>query len=121
MLIVKLDQENAIALLEPTGALDEKDFQAASSEIDPLIESAGQLNGLIIHTESFPGWDSFAAFVSHFRFVKNHHQKIKRIALVSDSMLGSLFESLASHFVDAQIKQFPYDGMDQARRWILSL
>jgi len=121
MLIVKLDRENTLALLEPVGALNEKDFLAASSEIDPLIESAGQLNGLIIHTESFPGWDSFAAFVSHLKFVKNHHQKIKRIALVSDSMVGSLFESLAGHFVDAQLKQFPYDELDQARNWILSL
>jgi len=121
MLIVKLDRENAIALLEPTVALDEKDFQAAASTIDPLIESVGHLNGLIIHTKSFPGWDSFAAFVSHFKFVKNHHQKINRIALVSDSMAGSLFESLGGHFVDAQLKQFPYDEMDQARQWILSL
>ena len=120
MLIVKLDQEHAIALLEPTGALDEKDFQAAASMIDPLIESSGQLNGLIIHTESFPGWDSFAAFVSHFKFVKNHHQKIKRIALVSDSMIGTLLESLASHFIEAQIKQFPYDEMEQARQWLIS-
>lgn len=120
MLIVKLDLENAIALLEPTGALDEKDFQAASSEIDPLIESSGKLNGLIIHTESFPGWDSFAALVSHFKFVKNHHRKIKRVALVTDSLVGSVFEALASHFVEAEVKHFSYGNMEQARQWLLS-
>ena len=119
MLIVKLDHENVIVLIEPTGALDEKDFQAASSEIDPLIESAGQLNGLIIHTRSFPGWDSFSALVSHFKFVKNHHHKIKRIALVTDSVIGSLFESLASHFVDAQLRLFSYDELEQAKQWII--
>lgn len=117
MLIVKLDHEHGIALLEPTGALDEKDFQAASSEIDPLIESAGQLNGLIIHTKSFPGWDSFSALVSHFKFVKNYHQKVKRVALVTDSVIGSLFESLASHFVDAQLRLFEYDELEQAKLW----
>ena len=119
MLIVKLDHEHRIALIEPTGALDEKDFQAASSQIDPLIESAGLLNGLIIHTRSFPGWDSFSALVSHIKFVKNHHQKVKRVALVTDSVIGSLFESLASHFVDAQLRLFTYDELEQAKQWII--
>lgn len=119
MLIVKLDQENAIALLEPTGALDKKDFQAAASEIDPLISASGQLNGLLIHTQSFPGWDSFAAFISHLKFVHNHHQKIKRVALVTDSLMGSVIEALAGHFIDAELKQFPYDEMEQARHWLL--
>ena len=120
MLIIHLDQENSVAMLEPVGALDKKDFQAASSTIDPFIESSGELKGLIIHTESFPGWDSFAAFVSHLKFVKNHHQKIKRIALATDSVVGSLLETLASHFVDAQIRHFTYAELEQARQWVIS-
>jgi len=124
MLIVKLDQENAIALLELTGALDEKDFLAAASEIDPLIRATGQLNGLIIHTRSFPSWDSFAAFISHLKFVQNYHQKIKRLALVTDSLMGSVFEALVSHFIEAELKHFPHDEMDHdemdpARQWVL--
>ena len=37
MLIVKLDHEHRIALIEPTGALDEKDFQAPDGCAPQLI------------------------------------------------------------------------------------
>ena len=120
MLIVKLDEENLIVSIEPTGSLDVKDFQAAASTIDPFIEKCGHLNGLIIHTESFPGWDSFSALVTHLKFVKNHHAQIKRIAFVTDSFIGTLAESLVAHFVDAQIKHFAYAEFDQAKQWIVS-
>lgn len=108
MLMVKLDKENSIALLEPTGSLDAKDFQAAASTIDPFIEESGKLQGLIIHTQTFPGWDSFSALVSHLKFVKNHHHQIQRVAMVTDSVIGTLAESLMKHFLKAQIKHFSY-------------
>ncbi|RDH85746.1 MAG: hypothetical protein DIZ80_01410 [endosymbiont of Galathealinum brachiosum] len=120
MLIIKLDKENSIVLIEPTGSLDVKDFQAAAETIDPFIEKCGKLNGLIIHRESFPGWDSFSALVSHLKFVKNHHTHIKRIAFATDSVVGTLAESLVSHFVDAEIKHFTYAELEQAKQWILS-
>jgi hypothetical protein len=76
------------------------------------------LNGLIIHTKSFPGWDSFAALLSHFRFVKEHHKKVSRVALSTDSALGTFAETVASHFVSAQIKLFSYLEFEQARNWV---
>jgi hypothetical protein len=39
----------------------------------------------MIHTESFPGWESFGAFVSHLKFVGDHHRQIERIAAVTNS------------------------------------
>ena len=72
MLSVIIDETNGIAILEPDGPLSKNDFESATRIIDPYIEQNGQLNGLIIHTESFPGWDSFAALFSHLKFVKEH-------------------------------------------------
>ena len=68
MLTVKVDKANGIALLEPDGPLSKEDFESAVKIIDPFIEKNEHLNGLIIHTESFPGWDSFAALSSHLKF-----------------------------------------------------
>jgi hypothetical protein len=39
----------------------------------------------MIRTESFPGWESFGALVSHLKFVADHHRQIERIAAVTDS------------------------------------
>lgn len=118
MLTVNIDEDTGIAIFEPDGALTENDFMAAKNLIDPYIEKQDHLNGLIIYTRSFPGWDSFAALSGHLEFVKEHHKKIAHIALVTDSMLGNFGESIASHFINAEIKSFAYADLEKAKSWI---
>lgn len=118
MLSVKIDEEHHIAILAPHGALSEADFTIAAAIIDPYIEEYGRLNGIIIHTQSFPGWASLAAMFSHLYFVKDHHQKVTHVALVTDSIIGEFAEQIASHFIAADIKVFSYDELEQAKKWI---
>ena len=117
MLTVKVDEANAIALLAPDGALSKQDFESAATVIDSYIEKNGQLKGLVIHTKSFPGWNSFAALSSHLKFVKEHHKRISRVAFATDSVAGNFAEAVASHFVNAEIKGFSYQELEQAREW----
>jgi len=118
MLNVELNSETGIAVLRPEGALSENDFDIATKTIDPYIESHGRLNGLIISTRDFPGWESFGSLAGHIRFVKNHHEKLSHVALVTDSKLGNVAEKIAGHFVSAEIKHFPYDQFSEAKNWI---
>ena len=118
MLNVELDSDTGIAILRPDGALSEHDFDAAAKVIDPYIESHGRLHGLIVSTRDFPGWASFGSLVGHIRFVKNHHEKLSHVALVTDSKLGNVAEGIAGHFVSAEIKHFPYDEFSEAKNWI---
>jgi hypothetical protein len=118
MLKIDLDQQNRTVLLEPEGHLSQQDFEALAKQVDPLIMAAGNLNGVLIHTRFFPGWDSFAALVAHFQFAKGHHQHVRKVALCTDSLFGSLVEKLAEHFVAAEIKHFLYAELNQAKLWI---
>ncbi len=118
MLSVEIDEINYIAILEPDGPLSKNDFIQAAKVIDPYIEDNGHLNGLIIHTESFPGWESFAALSSHLKFVQEHHKKISRVALSTDSVVGNFAEAIASHFVNAEIKLFSYQALEEAKAWV---
>lgn len=119
MLKVNLSEVEGIAILEPDGELSESDFKTAVETIDPYIEKVGKLNGIIIHVRSFPGWDSFSAFVTHLTFVKEHHKKVSCIAFVTNSVVGELAEHIASHFVSAKIKNFSFDELEDAKKWIL--
>lgn len=121
MLDVNLDEQDGIVLLTPDGALTEDDFKNATTVIDNYIDKYGDLNGLIIHSKDFPGWDSFGAFIEHFKFIKNHHEKVTHVAIVTDSMLGDFGEKVASHFVNAEIKHFAFDDYDSVKNWILTL
>ena len=112
MLNITLDPENAIVMLEPHGTLSEEDFRRVRAAVDPFIELHQGLH-------SFPGWDSFSAMISHLTFVHNHHKKVKRIAVASDSNLGNVAEALGSHLIAAEIKSFDFTQLADAQRWIL--
>lgn len=114
-----LDTQNAILHVRPKGALEKTDFEQLAQTVDPFIAQRGGLAGIIIETPSFPGWDSFAAMIAHFRFVRDHHRQIKKIAVVTDSPAGNIAENLVSHFVSAEIKQFPPGSAAAANDWIL--
>ena len=114
-----LDAEHSILHVRPKSALSKKDFDKLAQAVDPYIEATGNLAGLIIETPSFPGWNSLGAMAAHFRFVRDHHRKIRKIGVVTDSPMGNVAEKLASHFVAAEIKRFGASEMDAARQWIL--
>lgn len=118
MLKINLDEKCGIAVLEPDGALAKSDFEAAAAVIDPYLEKAGKLNGIIVHVKSFPGWDSFAALVKHLKFIRDHHRKVARLAFVTDSPIGGFAEHVARHFVSAEIRHFSYSGLQDAQKWI---
>lgn len=112
-------REEGIVIIEPAGALEGSDFERLTREVDAYVAEKGTVNGLIIHTREFPGWESFSAFTHHMKFVKNHHQKIKRVAVVTDSKFMSVAPNIANHFVSAEVKHFPYSDMDAAKEWII--
>jgi len=119
MLQVTLQPNYGIAILAPDGALTEEDFLAAKAIIDPYIAETGGLKGLMIYTQDFPGWESFNALLTHLSFVKEHHKYIRRVALVTDSVMGNLVTPLLTHFVSAEIQIFPYDDAESAKAWLL--
>jgi hypothetical protein len=120
MLNYTLRQAEGILLLSPGSPLESTDFEKLAQEVDPYIEQHGKLHGLMIDAESFPGWKDFAGLLAHLRFVKNHHQKIQKVAVVSDSNFLSYAPKVASHFVQAELKHFPSSQKEDALRWLVN-
>jgi hypothetical protein len=119
MIESSLDTAQSILYVRPKSALAQADFASLAEKVDPYIETSGGLRGLIIEAPAFPGWDSFGALVAHVRFVRDHHRRIEKIALVTDSAVGNVAEHLASHFVSAQIKHFPSAQLEAAKKWVI--
>lgn len=114
----QLLRDERILIVVPSGPLEQKDFEGLAAVVDPFVAEGGALAGLLVYVESFPGWDDFAGLVAHMKFVKGHHEKIKRIALCTDSALVDFAPKIAKHFVAAEIKTFPYDDREAAMAWI---
>jgi hypothetical protein len=115
----ELDTAHSILYVRPRSALAGDDFAKIAGTVDPHIEATGGLAGIVIETPSFPGWEGLGAMAAHFRFVRDHHRHVRKVAVVTDSALGNVAEHLASHFVSAEIKRFPAGEAEAAKQWIL--
>lgn len=118
MIDYTLDEANSVLHVRPMGPLQKDDLDTLSQAVDPFIERTGGLNGLLLEVAQFAGWTNLAAAVRHFRFVRDHHRKIKKVAIVTDSTLGDAAEHVASHFVAATFKHFPSGQVDEAETWV---
>ncbi len=119
MIEYDLDTTDSILYLRPKDAITVDDFAKITSVVDPHIEASGDLAGIVIDAPTFPGWAGFEGLAAHFRFVRDHHRHVRKVAVVTDSSLGSLAEHLASHFVSAEIKHFPSGETKAAKQWIM--
>lgn len=118
MLNYELDEVNGILVVVPEGPLEARDFAQLAQAVDPWIERHGHLHGLMIRAEAFPGWRDFAALISHFRFVRDHHRRIVRVAAVTDNSFLAIAPQIARHFVDAELRHFAFHDKAPALAWL---
>jgi hypothetical protein len=114
-------ETEGILVVEPISALSADDFGALTSSVDNYLTEHPTLHGILVHAQNSPGWESFAGLSAHLRFVREHHRKIERVALVTDSPLGTVVPALAKHFVSAQIRHFAYSAFEEALLWLKSM
>jgi hypothetical protein len=114
----ELLRTEGILILRPEGRLEATDFERVAQEIDPYIEANGTLHGIMLDAETFPGWQDFAALVAHLRFVRDHHRKVEKVAVVSDSSVLAVAPKIAAHFVQADLRHFPHAQREAALAWL---
>ena len=109
-------ENRGVLVLEPHDELHVEDFDRIASLVDPWIEE-GILRGIVVHVHHFPGWEDMAGMFQHFKFVREHHRKVERVALAVDGTMAKLGQSLGRHFVKAEIRRFDFDDLDRAIDW----
>lgn len=107
-----------VLVLRPSGPISADDIANARQQVDALLADGGHLTGVMIEAPGFPGWKDFAAMSSHFRFLRDHHRDIPRVAIVSDSHSLAALPKIARHFVRAEFRHFEAGRSDEALEWI---
>ena len=77
----------------------------------------GRLQGIVVHAAKFPGWQNLGGLLRHLRFIREHHRRVSRIGVAVDGVLADAGPTLANAFVEAELKHFAYDRLDEAIRW----
>lgn len=118
MLDYSILKPEGILVLKPHAPLSQEDFNGLSAAVDSYLSEHARLHGVLIHSRGFPGWENFGGFTAHMHFVSEHHKKVKRVALVTDSHFAGIAESLGKHFASAEIRHFPFGDDTKALDWL---
>lgn len=118
MLKHTLNSAEGILILEPSGPLADTDFESVSHDMDSYLAQHGSLAGVMIFAAAFPGWLNLEAAIAHLQLVERFHQKIKRLAIVSDNGLLSALPKFAAHLVHPDVKHFSESEYEDAMQWL---
>lgn len=114
----ELVPEKGVLILRPKGELEAADFERLSDEIDHYIAQRGGLAGLMIVADGFPGWEDFSAFAAHLRFIREHRDKLKRLAVVTDDRVLAAMPRIARHLIVPEARQFASQESEEALAWV---
>lgn len=109
---------DGILILEPSEALESADFEAVIHDMDPYLAAHESLAGVMIFARAFPGWLNLEAAISHLQLIESYHQKIKRLAIVSDNVLLAALPTFAAHLVHPDVKHFAESEYEAALTWL---
>jgi hypothetical protein len=113
----ELDETRSLLILEPRDELEAGDFDRVAGALDPYLATHGKLSGVVIVARSFPGWDDFAGLLAHLGFVREHHEAIDRVAVVTDSRFLGAMPRIAGVFLHAEIQRFAFEDRSVAEDW----
>lgn len=113
----ELREDDVLLVLRPRDELERGDFERVAAAVDSWLEEHARLAGIVVVAPEFPGWDNFSALTAHLGFVRDHHNKVGRVALVTSSRFISMLPRLAGIFVAAEVRHFDVDAEGAALDW----
>ena len=109
-----------VLVVRPEGAITSADVTTLESAANGYLAMHPQIPGVMIETRAFPGFANIGAFSGYVRFVLSHRARVRRIALVTNSMLAPIARFMANHVVGVEMRQYPFSRRAAALDWLRS-
>lgn len=106
--------------ITPTGPLREQEIEQLAEELEGIRRRNRRLCGLLIHTKTFPGYESFSDVIAHSKLIKNRLDMVDKVAIATDSPVAGLAELVGRSLAKVDVKRFSYDAKDEAEKWLLN-
>jgi hypothetical protein len=106
--------------LQPDGPITREDVAALTLTADEYLAGHAKISGVMVQTQRFPGFASVGAFADYARFIADHHVRVRRVALVTDSALAPVAEFMANHVVGVEMRHYPFAEGAAALAWLRS-
>jgi hypothetical protein len=110
--------EGDVLIVRPAGPIARKDVAALAKTADEYLAGHGTISGVMVHTPVFPGFASAAALADYVRFIADHHARVRRVALVTDSALAPIAQFVADHVVGLEMRHYTFGESASALEWL---
>jgi SpoIIAA-like len=117
MIKIESISANALKITLPE-KMKSEDIHEIAPQIDVLIRERGQIR-LLIDASGFSGWENVATFESHATFIKSHHQKVERIAVIVAHDWQHWLIGAVRIFVHPEVRAFDKSQEGEALQWIV--
>ena len=117
MIKTEIISANALRITVPD-KLKADDFRHIAPQIDSLISRYGKIR-LLIDASGFNGWENIRAFENHAGFVKNHQQKVERIAVIVAHDWQHWLIGAVRMFLHPEVRTYDKSHEDDALQWIV--
>jgi len=118
MLSVQFDGD--VLRVQPEGPITSDDVATLTRTVDEYLSDRPKIAGVMVETPAFPGFASVGAFADYARFIADHHARVRRVALVTNSALAPVAEFMANHVVGVEMRHYPFAEGAAALGWLRS-
>jgi hypothetical protein len=95
------------------------DFRQLAPEVESIISKYGKIR-LLIDGSRLEGWENIGAFETHAAFVKDHQQKVERIAVIAPHEWQHWLIGAVRVFLHPEVRAFDKNEQGEALRWLLA-
>lgn len=120
MIDMSLMKKDGILIVAPTGPFTDDDMEELRGTLSGMVADGDEVKGLLIDAKAFPGYADIAAMYAHLGIIRDFHDKIARLALVSDAAFASAGEFFAKTIMGVDAKHFPGSQREDAIAWLRS-
>jgi len=117
MIKTELISSNVLKIIAPE-KLQAGDFRQIAPQVDSLISQHGKIR-LLIDASGFKGWENIAAFENHAGFVKNHQQRVERIAVMVSHDWQHWLIGAVRIFLHPDVRAYDKNQESEALQWIV--
>jgi hypothetical protein len=117
MIKTELLSGNTMRITAPE-KLKADDLRQIAPQIDSLIGQYGQIR-LLIDASEFNGWENIAAFEKHAGFIKDHNQKIERIAVIAAHDWQHWLIGAVRIFLHPEVRTYDKSHESEALQWLV--
>jgi hypothetical protein len=117
MIKIEPVSNNVLRITAPR-KLKADDFPQIAPLVDSIINRYGKIR-LLIDATAFDGWENIAAFEKHASFVKDHQQKVDRLAVTIAHDWQRWLVGAVKMFLHPDVRAYDRGHESEALRWII--